>query len=300
MNKVYVRENKSIFTISRMRIILLIPIILYGLYKNGIFLYQKGYIDLFHLFKPLILLVVSIFIGCLVNILYEYVFKHSKDNLKNVLFSSFHIEYAIILTCLLAINTNIIIYSIVTFVIFMLSKFLNNRINTVAITFLCIYFISLIDGSLVFKNAYELDKTLSLTFFDLLIGRGEGGLFSTNILLLILSIILLQVTNNSKTIISITTLITYVLLVIAGYFIFKYDINSLLFYPNILFALMYVSTDSVTSCYTEKGEVIYAILISVLTYIIGFYNKTISVFVAIAIVSLFNSVIDRIVLKNVK
>lgn len=296
MNKVYVKENRSIFTISRNRILLLIPMILYGLYKNGLFLYRKGYVDLFSLFKPLMMLGIGILIGCLVNIIYEYLFKRSKDKFINVLFSSFHIEYGIITSSILAINTNIVIYSIVTFIVFITSKILNNRVNTVALTFITIYIVSILTNNpFTFINSYENDKTLSLTFFDYLIGRGVGGMLSTNTLLMLLSCILLYLTDNFKINITISSLLTYIILVIIGSFIFKYNIVNILFLPNILYALSFIATDLVTSPYTDKGQVIYGILISIITYILNFYIPTISVFVTIVIISLFNSIIDRIV-----
>ena len=46
MNNVYIRSKKNIFNISIVRIILLIPMILYGIYKNGIFLYINKYTNL--------------------------------------------------------------------------------------------------------------------------------------------------------------------------------------------------------------------------------------------------------------
>ena len=43
-NNVYIRSDRSIFTISITRICLLIPLIIYGFYNNGIHLYNNDYI----------------------------------------------------------------------------------------------------------------------------------------------------------------------------------------------------------------------------------------------------------------
>ena len=61
-NNVYVRSRRSIKNISIVRICLLIPLIIYGFYKNGFYLYQHQYTNILGLFKPLILFSVISFV----------------------------------------------------------------------------------------------------------------------------------------------------------------------------------------------------------------------------------------------
>ena len=51
MNNVYVRGNTSIKSISLTRLFLLLPLIIYGCYKNGVYLYTSNYINLFDMLK---------------------------------------------------------------------------------------------------------------------------------------------------------------------------------------------------------------------------------------------------------
>ena len=91
MNNVYVRDKNSIKLISLTRLAFILPLIVYGFYKNGISLYNNHYIDIYHLFKPIVMILAGLCIGAFVNIFYEKIIHKSKDSIMNILFSSFHI-----------------------------------------------------------------------------------------------------------------------------------------------------------------------------------------------------------------
>lgn len=293
-SNVYVRSNRSIKTISLTRIAFLLPLIIYGIYKNGIYLYKEGYTNLFGLFKPIILIIIGAFIGALVNIIYECYIKKRKDKLINILFSSFHIEWGIILACLSSINVNILVFSIVTFIILFLSKLFKVHFNIMSIIFILIYFIQmLLYNNYNYLNIYEQNKTLSLNFMDYLIGRGPGGIACTHIILLIIAIVGLYFTNSNKTNITISSIITLIILFTLLSLYKNISLSSLLFNNNYLFIMTFVATDSYTSCYTVPGELIYGILVGILTFMFYFINPIIAPYIAITIVSLFNVVIDK-------
>ncbi len=292
-NNIYVRNKTSIKTISLTRIIFLLPLIIYGIYKNGLYLYQHGFTNLFGLFRPIILILVGAIVGLMVNVIYEKGFKHNTARFDEILFSSFHIEYGILLACLSSINTNIIVFIFATLIVFMLSKFLNNRINTMAITFIVIYSISFITGGYIFANSYELSKTFSLNFLDYLIGRGTGGIASTHILLLLVALVGMHLTNNNKTDITIYSIISYIIPAFIYGLLAHKDILSLVFLNNYLFIFSYIATDSVTSCYTTNGKFIYGVLIGLSTFALSFVNPILSPFISIAIFSILNNLIDR-------
>ena len=42
-NNVYVRSNRSIKNITLLRMLLLLPLIIYGVYKNGVYLFINKY-----------------------------------------------------------------------------------------------------------------------------------------------------------------------------------------------------------------------------------------------------------------
>lgn len=292
-NNIYVRNKTSIKTISLTRIILLLPLIIYGFYKNGIYLYKNGYINIINMFKPLLLILIGALIGIVTNILYEKLINRSRCNLDEIIFSSFHLEYGIVLACLSSINTNILIFALATLVIFTLSKFLNNRINTIAIASIVIYAISLINGEYIFENSYELSKKFSLNFLDYLIGRGSGGIASTHILLLLVAIVGMHLTSNNKTEITTSSVLAYTIpTIILGIFTHS-DILRTLFSYNYFFIFTYVATDSVTSCYTANGKIIYGIFIGLTTFGLSMLNPVLAPFVSIAIFSILNNLIDR-------
>lgn len=293
MNNVYVRGNTSIKSISLTRLFLILPLIIYGIYKNGIFLYMNDYVGLLDMFRPIILILIGAFIGAIVNIIYEYIIKRRKESLINTIFSSFHVEYGVILACISSINTNILAFTICVFFIFLISKFLNNRINIIAITFIVIYWLMTIKNPYTFSNIYELSKNFSLNLMDYLTGRAAGGIASTHIILLMVSLVGLHISNTNKSEITIYTCISYALPAIIYAIIKHISIVNILFLNNYMFIFTFVATDSVTSCYTTNGKKVYGILVGLLTFGFYFANPIIAPFISITIVSLLNNLIDR-------
>ena len=297
MNNVYVRSKKSIYHISLMRILLLIPLILYGIYKNGIFLFVHKYTNVYGLFRPLIFIIGGAFIGAIINIFYEYIINKKNNNnptLKEVLFSSFHIEYGIILGCFTSINTNMLVFYLTLSIVFLLSKFLKNRVNTICVCFIIIYAIqSLVIKNFNYMNIYELNKLFEYNILDYIIGKNVGGIACTNILINILVFILLAVTNNTKTSIGVLSMITSFLLFSLYCMIANINIGNVYFQYGYIFAFTFIATDYVTSSYTVLGMRIYGILVGALTFAFYFINPVLAPILAILITSFLNNLIDR-------
>lgn len=293
MNNVYVRDKNSIKLISLTRLAFIFPLIVYGFYKNGISLYNNHYIDIYHLFKPIVMILAGLCIGAFVNIFYEKIIHKSKDSIMNILFSSFHIEYGILIACVMSINTNVFIFTGITFIMLLISKFIKNRVNMIAFTSMLIIIVSNYIKPYDFKNIYEASKVFSLNFMDYVIGRNPGGIASTHILLIIIAIIGLYLTSNNKTAISVTSLTTYGILAVSYMFFSKHYSLDVLFLYNVVFAFSFIATDSVTSCSTNNGMVTYGILLGILTFAFYLLNPYIAPFAAITIISLFNNLIDR-------
>ena len=300
-NNVYVRSKKSIKNISITRLLCLLPLIIYGLYKNGIYLYINHYTTIIGLFKPLIYIIIGGIIGALVNIIYEKVIKRREDSLFDMVFSSFHVEYGILLGCITSINTNIIIFTISVLGIFILSKFIKNRVNVMSIVFILIYLLQVnILGSYSFLNAYDTSRVFTFDFMDYMVGRGQGGIATTHIILLIISLIGISITNNNKSNITLSSILG--LFVVFGVYsiINKVPLGSIILNNNYMFVCVYILTDYVTSSYTLKGEVIYGLLFSVLTLLFYFINPYLAPFISVVITSLLNNLIDRIANKLTK
>lgn len=292
-SNVYVRSTKSIFSISLTRMLFIIPMIIYGFYKNGIYLYQNGYISIFNMFRPLIIILGSAIIAALINIGYEVIIKKNKDKLVNILFSSFTIEYAVLLGCVMSINVNLIIYFSILSILLIISKFLNNRVNIMAIIFILIYAISYFTDGFSFANSYENSKVFSYTLMDYFIGRDVGGIASTHIIFLLLAMFGLFITNNNKTDITLSSLVTFIVVSIIISLFNHMDVLKLIFNNNIPFIFSLIATDSVTSCYTGKGMIIFGVLLGTITALISIINPILAPFIAIGITSLFNVLIDK-------
>lgn len=292
-NNVYVRSNKSIKSITLTKLLFLLPLIIYGFYKNGIYLYQEHYISFIEIFRPLIYVSIGALTGIFVNVFYEKIIKKNNDNLDSIIFSSFHLEYGVIIGCLVSINTSVLIYTIVLLTIFMISKFLNNRVNIMCFTLIIIYLISKAMGNASFMNSYEMSKTFSYEFMDYLIGRFPGGVASTHVILICLGLFGLYMTNNIKIDISLSSLVTLFLLFGIYSLITNSNFTNFFFANNIVMLMSYVATDTKTSCYTRKGMIVFGVLIGLLTFINYFIEPVLAPLVSILFVSLFNNFIDR-------
>lgn len=300
MNNIYLRSDYSIKKISKYILLSLIPLILAGFYKNGIKLYINDLVNIYGLFKPLMITISGFLIGILVNLIYENLIKKNKDTLSNKIFSSFHPIYGIIVGSIISINTNIFLYIIVTFIIFMISKFIKNtKINIMAFTSLIIIFIINITSSFTFLNIYEATKTFNLSSFDYLIGKGSGGINTTYGLLLLISLIILASKSYYKKMIPLFSALTFTFL-ICGYGIYNNEIELIfnnIFSNGILFCFIYIATDPISSSYTMYGKLIYSLLLGVFTFIFFLIEPTLAVLGAILIVSILHDFIDKLCLK---
>lgn len=290
-----IKNNNSIEKMSYIYLLSLLPLILFGFYKNGISLYIKGYVGIFDMLKPLLFIIIGLIIGALVNIIYEKNIKKSNDNIKEIIFSSFHPIYGVLVSSIISINTNIFLFGIVTFIILLVSKFINvNKLNYVALTGLIIFFIMNIVGKFSFLNVYEASNNFNMNAVDYLFGRGSGGILTTNVILLSISFIILYNSKIYKKIIPIFATSAFIVLTVI-YSLATNDIvniMNMLFTNGILFSFVFIATEPISSSYTKKGMAIYGTLVGVLTFLLYLIQPALSSLGAILIASIFNSLID--------
>ena len=290
-----IKNNNSIKKITYLLILSLLPLILFGIYKNGLSLYIKDYVNIFGMLKPLLFSLLGLTIGILVNIIYEKYIKKNKDNLKEIIFSSFHPIYGLLVACILSINTNIFLFIIVTFLVLFTSKFINNnKVNYIALSGLIIFFIMNLFNKFTFLNVYESSKNFNLDAIDYMFGKGSGGIFTTNIILLIISFIVLYNMKVYKKNIPIFATITFSILTIIYCIVTNNigNIMNMLFTNGILFSFVFIATDPISSSYTKKGIIIYGIVVGLLTFLLYLLQPALSSLGAILIASIFNSIID--------
>ena len=288
-NTVFIRSKISIFTISLIRILSLLPFVLVGVYLNT---FKINNLSVMGFLNPLTYSFVGMIIGILVNLIFTK--KQKKDKLSDILFSSFHIEYGIILGSLMSPSVNLIVFSAVLLVLFILSKLVDIKINTMALAFIIIYIITKVNG----EFEYVLRTTLSDK--DFLLGNVTGGYLSTGLIPFLIALFILRVNSSSKTDISIYASVSYAILTLIASLIMNTSFYELVFMNSYLFVFLYIASDSISSSYTLKGVKIYGILIGLITFILSFIEPILAPFITIVITSLFHTLIDKLSNKLLK
>ena len=279
--------NKGLYFLT---FICLIPLLMFGLYKNGYILYKKDYINTARAIKPLVLALMSLAGAFLGTFIRERKVKDIKKILnKNKII---YLE-AIIISFLMPINSSPIILFIVMFV--MGKWFRTFEINRIAVFFILIEVINKMLGLSSFLNLYEEYGEAVYNGFDLFLGFSPGGICSTSALLILISLLVLSTNRLYKKEIPLTSIIVYSVFTIVYYMVTKnYEvIFPRLFGYNTLFTFVFVAPNLYSSSYTDKGKSLMGLLIGVITFILSFifpYNNAI---LAVLITSLFKKQIDK-------
>ena len=279
--------NKGLYFLT---FICLIPLLMFGLYKNGYILYKKDYINTARAIKPLVLALMSLAGAFLGTFIRERKVKDIKKILnKNKII---YLE-AIIVSFLMPINSSPIILFIVMFV--MGKWFRTFEINRIAVFFILIEVINKMLGLSSFLNLYEEYGEAVYNGFDLFLGFSTGGICSTSALLVLTSFLVLSTNRLYKKEIALTSIIVYSVFTIVYYMATKnYEvIFPRLFGYNTLFTFVFVAPNLYSSSYTDKGKSLMGLLIGVITFILSFifpYNNAI---LAVLITSLFKKQIDK-------
>lgn len=285
-NRVFFHNKVNIKNIVISYLLCLIPLILYGIYKNGILLYTRDLISFLSIFKIIYLLIISLLIYILVDIL---IFKKKEIWTLDLLF-------LMIIPLFMPQNINLFVYGISLFISFLISNVLERKIkfNKMAFCKLFIILVLVVINNYTYLNPAENLNIYSLNYWDLLWGRNIGGIASTNIILGIIILILFSVLNNYKKIIAICSISAFIIisLLVSGF-----DINSLLSSSAIL-GLILLNVDSISTPHSRLGMIIYGIACGILTAILTYFlNAFEGVFISVLFLSFFTPILDKIVLN---
>lgn len=276
----FVREETNIKKIISYLYISIIPLLIFGFYKNGI----KGYDGIFIL-HPLILDLVGFASGALVSIILE----------KKKPLTSFYPFYGLLSASLVFPNTSIIVFGLICFIsLFIYKKINKNNVNIVCVIALIVILIS---------NFYEtsylnlvINSNTNLDGLDYLLGKGSAGLNASCTLLSLASYLYLSTKAFYKREIPLYSFLTYSILMFI-YLSFIGDINSLfvrLLSNGTIFSLVFVSTMGTTSSYTKRGRICYALILGILMFILSFSFPSLAVISAIFLVSIMHKYIDKL------
>lgn len=276
----FVREETNIKKIISYLYISIIPLLIFGFYKNGI----KSY-DGIYILHPLILDLVGFASGTLVSIILE----------KKKPLTSFYPFYGLLSASLVFPNTSIIVFGLICFIsLFIYKKINKNNVNIVCVIALIVILIS---------NFYEtsylnlvINSNTNLDGLDYLLGKGSAGLNASCTLLSLASYLYLSTKAFYKREIPLYSFLTYSILMVI-YLSFIGDINSLfvrLLSNGTIFSLVFVSTMGTTSSYTKRGRICYALVLGILMFILSFSFPSLAVISAIFLVSIMHKYIDKL------
>lgn len=266
----YIKKKYDEKTIVKYHFITLIPLLGYGVYKNGIALYISGDIDFFASLMPLFYIIGFSLIIYLLNKILK----------KEISLNSFYFFCTLLF---LPITYNYLL----VFGLFILFYFLS--LTKIKLPFnimflLCLYLSLYFFFDLSFLNYLESSREFNYTFFDLFIGKGTSYLFTSSILFVIISYIYLSIKPYYKYLIPCSFLIFYSLLtIIMGHF-FNYD------FTNIfgIFSVIVFLGASFKFTPNNKGKMflysfITALLAILLNYLTGYY---IGIFISLLIMQI--------------
>lgn len=288
------KNKKSVFNrLYLMYFAALVPLILFGLYKNGVRLYQKDLVDLLNMFKPLIILFMGAF-GALAGSVIRELKRGEKLDFSIINKCKGNILEAILAVAILPLKSSPLIVFAVTFAV---SLFLNRlKINRIVLEYIAIEGFNVLFGLNNFLSAYDESTILNYDGLDLFFGFGPGGIFATSIFLICIALLILSFSKFYKKELSISSIVTFLILgIVPKMIVGNYnEILPYIFGYNFLFILVFIGPNMYSSSYTVQGQVLSGVLIGILTYGLSFLTPYTSAVLAILIVSLFKGVLDRI------
>ena len=289
-------KNKNINIIT-MYYIVIILLSLYATYKNGIIIYSKNLIPFISIFKPLILVVLGISITYLVNYLFNKI-KGSKYNLIN----DYKPIYLALITLTLPLNINIFLYLLIIIIFNVITLFYKgDYLNIYAILKIVFIVCLMMFNKYSYLNVYELSVERNLNIVDFILGRGVGGLATTNIVLLVICFLIMFNSLHKKEIVFVsfisyffTMLLTSVIL----HNVFSQEIINLIT-SEFIYGIAFIATMSHYSPIKYKEKIVFAISLGILTFIfnhlINLYDGVFYAIVVSNIIVLIYQKIERVI-----
>lgn len=280
---VYLKSKNNENKILVKYILLLIPFLIYGFYKNGILLYKGEYVNIFYMFKPLILTIISILISYLFT-------KYKKED-----FISYRLYLNILSSLIVLPNTNMFIYLIILFLVNILYTF--KKINISLIIILLLIIVSMIFSKYSFLNVYEESVNHSYSITNYLFGNGSGGISNTLFIYSILVFIYLICDFSYKKHIVVTSLTVYYILLIISFVLFKKFDYNLLVNNNLVFSFIFLNTISIFTPYTKGGCYLYGFILGLISFCFSFIDINLGVYLISLILSFTSLYFDKFILK---
>jgi len=289
MSKTYIHNKNDKKNLIKNIYIALIPLLIYGFYKNGILLYSHHLISFIDMFIPIYVYGISIVVGLLVSFILK---EKAEENVLTCLVAS----------CTISINSNMFLYPIVLFIgLFLLKVILSKsklKINSLAALHF-ILLLALLVNSYSYLNIAEKLNKFHYGLWDIFFGNCAGGIAVTSLFLVIISLIYLSVHSSFKKNIAITSSLSFALIFLCLFaFTQKPDYLKIMLSGNAYFAFVFIASALEISPDTDKGMAIYGLLIGILTAIFTIFIKEEGVYLAILLSSIFIPFINYFINKK--
>ncbi len=322
----FMKSKNSTSNMMYTVLIVLVPFIIFGTFKNGIYPAVKGYGNIYTVFKPLLYIIIPALVCLLVEYLY-YLIKKDKKSFSELFGKSYAVLPGVFLGLITSINTPLWLL-ILGAVIASISKMIfgglgKNKLNPalVGALFVTVIFSSFLGGYL---NPYEADVISSatplsnmtassylvtydnlvspygslLTFF---FGNMPGAIGETCSFLCIVALIYLIYAKVIKWRVPISYLLSVALISLIicitkdiGLWFVLFNLLS----GGLLFGAVFMATDPVTSPMSHTGQVIGGILLGILTMAIRYLTKLPEgVLVSILIYNVITIFLNKLTIK---
>ncbi len=297
MEKGFFKKNK-ILGINLLYILSVLPLIIFGFYKNGIVVYQHDFISLLLALQYLIIPIVIIILSYVFETYYYMGTKKEEDT--NSVVNSI-VPYVNVL-CYLVCAPNDYLWLTIPLIIVLdvLLKFIDSKlaINQIALFKGILFGVMTLMNNLNYANLYEASLSSQVTDPAMLfIGNGIGAIGVTSSLCALIGYIILLFNSYYKKDIPIVAFIGYAIVSIIMYFVGGLSFNDILvntFNSGLLFALIYVASLSTATPVIRSGRIIYALLVGVLCAIsVNILNMDIGVYIVILVLGLLSPIFDK-------
>lgn len=275
--------------------IALIPLFLYGIYKNAYLLVSNNYISALNGYKIILYPLVLTLIGYIISL----IFKRKKYEL---------MMYGALLGLASPFNINMYIYITVVVISMIGYIFIPNkyRINEVALMIFIFIVINHFTNTTILYNPMEISNQYKFTLFDLFYGRGASFLFTSSIFWMLISYLLLIQIRIYKKNIFLTTIIFYSLIFLIYMFINKDYTNLLKLFLNgtTFFSFMFIAPINESSPSIDYEARIYSFVVAMLSFIFVFIFKyqsgaVIAVLISSIIYRIYNIIRQKMFLNRV-
>ena len=282
MNKVYLKHKKTSF--SKIYYFSILPLIIYALYKNGIILYLRKYISLINIFKPVLFTISSFIVLLIINLIKEKKIGLMLDDYK-----------WLFITLFLPLNTNYLIFIVLIFIFITADKDIKSKYINLSVFFkLLLILILYLLNSYNYQNIMEATASFNYNSLDFFMGREVGGLGATSYFYIFLTYIILSTNIYYKKTIPFVSTITFIglLIILSIFFPNLITISNL---GSVLLVYVVLATDFKYSPYIIKAQIIYSLLLAVLTILFSVITNIYEgVFIALLITSVLSPFLDKL------